>query len=295
MPNFKGTRFTNAHETLIWAAKSRGARRYTFNYDALKMANDEPADALGLDLPLCTGEERIKAPTGAKAPSDAEAGGAAAPGPPRLDPARGRGARSLLRRRHHRRGGAPARPPVHRHRARGALRRSRPRADRRGIPVSAGRSGGHRLEESRAARAVRADRRGGAAAARRSDLLAPRASTPPGCGPTACLALGEITGSIHKIGAIAQAQPRLQRLDLSGTCGPTPGLTPIDVLRPRCAPRRHDGGALVQRSAQRLLEQTGRRRQGLRRPAATPSRRGTADAASAISPLSTRRLERRNG
>ena len=37
MPNFKGTRFTNAHETLIWAAKARGARRYTFNYDAMKM------------------------------------------------------------------------------------------------------------------------------------------------------------------------------------------------------------------------------------------------------------------
>ena len=41
MPNFKGTRFTNAHETLIWAAKSRGQKRYTFNYDAMKMANDE--------------------------------------------------------------------------------------------------------------------------------------------------------------------------------------------------------------------------------------------------------------
>ncbi|MDB5442873.1 MAG: ccrM, partial [Phenylobacterium sp.] len=38
MPNFKGTRFTNAHETLIWAAKGRGAKRYTFNYDAMKMA-----------------------------------------------------------------------------------------------------------------------------------------------------------------------------------------------------------------------------------------------------------------
>jgi len=41
MPNFKGARFTNAHETLIWAAKHRGPKRYTFNYDAMKMANDE--------------------------------------------------------------------------------------------------------------------------------------------------------------------------------------------------------------------------------------------------------------
>jgi modification methylase len=41
MPNFKGTRLANAHETLIWAAKSRGQKRYTFNYDALKVANDD--------------------------------------------------------------------------------------------------------------------------------------------------------------------------------------------------------------------------------------------------------------
>jgi modification methylase len=67
MPNFKGTRFTNAHETLIWAAKSRGGRRYTFNYDAMKMANDELQMRSDWTLPLCTGEERLKDDTGAKA------------------------------------------------------------------------------------------------------------------------------------------------------------------------------------------------------------------------------------
>src|ERR1700712_3964210 len=67
MPNFKGTRFTNAHATLIWAAKSRGARRYTFNYDAMKMANDDLQMRSDWTLPLCTGEERIKGPDGAKA------------------------------------------------------------------------------------------------------------------------------------------------------------------------------------------------------------------------------------
>ncbi len=66
MPNFKGTRFTNAHETLIWAAKSRGARRYTFNYDAMKMANDELQMRSDWTLPLCTGEERVKDEAGAK-------------------------------------------------------------------------------------------------------------------------------------------------------------------------------------------------------------------------------------
>jgi modification methylase len=67
MPNFKGTRFTNAHETLIWAAKSRGARRYTFNYDAMKMANDELQMRSDWSLPLCTGDERLKDEAGAKA------------------------------------------------------------------------------------------------------------------------------------------------------------------------------------------------------------------------------------
>src|SRR3712207_466131 len=67
MPNFKGTRFTNAHETLIWATKSKGARRYTFNYDAMKMANDELQMRSDWTLPLCTGEERLKDGAGAKA------------------------------------------------------------------------------------------------------------------------------------------------------------------------------------------------------------------------------------
>ena len=67
MPNFKGTRFTNAHETLIWAAKSRGQKRYTFNYDALKMANDDLQMRSDWTLGLCTGEERIKDAEGHKA------------------------------------------------------------------------------------------------------------------------------------------------------------------------------------------------------------------------------------
>ena len=67
MPNFKGTRFTNAHETLIWAAKSRGQRRYTFNYDALKVANDDLQMRSDWTLPLCTGEERVRDENGDKA------------------------------------------------------------------------------------------------------------------------------------------------------------------------------------------------------------------------------------
>ena len=67
MPNFKGTRFSNAHETLIWAAREKGARRYAFNYDAMKMANDDVQMRSDWLLPVCAGEERIKDETGAKA------------------------------------------------------------------------------------------------------------------------------------------------------------------------------------------------------------------------------------
>jgi modification methylase len=65
MPNFKGTRFTNAHETLIWAAKSKTAK-YTFHYDALKMLNDGLQMRSDWTMPLCTGAERLKDEDGAK-------------------------------------------------------------------------------------------------------------------------------------------------------------------------------------------------------------------------------------
>ncbi|WP_292071865.1 site-specific DNA-methyltransferase, partial [Brevundimonas sp. UBA7534] len=67
MPNFKGTRFTNAHETLIWAAKSRDQKRYTFNYDALKAFNEDTQMRSDWTFALCTGEERIKDADGKKA------------------------------------------------------------------------------------------------------------------------------------------------------------------------------------------------------------------------------------
>jgi len=66
MPNFRGRRFTNAHETLIWAA--RGARsRYTFNYDSMKAFNDDLQMRSDWLLPICSGAERLKDDTGRKA------------------------------------------------------------------------------------------------------------------------------------------------------------------------------------------------------------------------------------
>ena len=66
MPNFRGTRFTNAHETLIWCAKDEKAR-YTFNYRAMKALNDDLQMRSDWVLPICGGAERVKGDDGAKA------------------------------------------------------------------------------------------------------------------------------------------------------------------------------------------------------------------------------------
>ncbi len=67
MPNFRGKRFTNAHETLIWAARDADMTGYTFNYEAMKAFNDGVQMRSDWTLPLCTGAERLKDAEGAKA------------------------------------------------------------------------------------------------------------------------------------------------------------------------------------------------------------------------------------
>jgi len=66
MPNFRGTRFTNAHETLLWCAKDEKAR-YTFNYRAMKALNDDLQMRSDWVLPICSGGERVKDAAGDKA------------------------------------------------------------------------------------------------------------------------------------------------------------------------------------------------------------------------------------
>ena len=66
MPNFRGKRLTNAHETMIWASKAE-ASKYTFNYEALKALNEGVQMRSDWVIPLCTGSERLKDETGAKA------------------------------------------------------------------------------------------------------------------------------------------------------------------------------------------------------------------------------------
>ena len=66
MPNFRGRRFTNAHETLIWASPEANAKGYTFNYEACKAFNDDLQMRSDWLLPICQGGERLKAEDGGK-------------------------------------------------------------------------------------------------------------------------------------------------------------------------------------------------------------------------------------
>ena len=66
MPNFKGRRFQNAHETMIWATRDPKAKGYTFNYDAMKAANDDVQMRSDWLFPICNGGERLKGEDGKK-------------------------------------------------------------------------------------------------------------------------------------------------------------------------------------------------------------------------------------
>ncbi|WP_182084658.1 site-specific DNA-methyltransferase [Aureimonas sp. ME7] len=66
MPNFRGRRFQNAHETMIWASKSPDAKGYTFNYEAMKAANDDTQMRSDWLFPICSGGERLRGDDGNK-------------------------------------------------------------------------------------------------------------------------------------------------------------------------------------------------------------------------------------
>ena len=76
MPNFRGVRFTNAHETLIWAQKIKGAK-HTFNHHAMKSLNDDLQMRSDWEiLPICSGKERANSNSRWHGAFHAEAGGA---------------------------------------------------------------------------------------------------------------------------------------------------------------------------------------------------------------------------
>ena len=109
MPNFRGRRFTNAHETLIWAARQRDSR-HRFNYQAMKALNDDIQMRSDWWMPLCTGAERLRNQHGLKLhPTQKPEAllhrvllASTAPGEIILDPFLGTGTTAAVARRLHR-------------------------------------------------------------------------------------------------------------------------------------------------------------------------------------------------
>jgi modification methylase len=231
MPNFKGTRFTNAHETLIWASKSRGGRRYTFNYDAMKMANDDVQMRSDWTFPLATGEERIKDETGAKGhPTQKPEAllsrlilASTRPGDLILDPFFGSGTTGAVAKRLGRQFLGIEREPRY-----AALAETRiakviptPSAD---LEVTGSKKSEPRVPFGQIVEA---------GLLRPGDsVYCPKGKLSAKVRADGSLAVGDLTGSIHKVGAMVQSQPACNgwtywhiRTDK--------GLAPIDVLRAR--------------------------------------------------------------
>ena len=206
MPNFRGRRFTNAHETMIWAARSAGAKSYTFNYEALKAGNEDCQVRSDWYLPICTGAERLKDENGRKThPTQKPEAllarvmmSASRPGDVVLDPFFGSGTTGAVAKRFGRAFIGLERDEIYAKAARARIaavetlppeavaiaptKRSEPRVAFAAV-VEAGlvKPGAILTDEKRRHRAVvRAD---------------------------GSLALGQIVGSIHKIGALAQGLP----------------------------------------------------------------------------------------
>ena len=173
MPNFRGRRFTNAHETLIWAARGRDSR-HRFNYAAMKALNDDIQMRSDWFIPLCTGPERLRNQHGLKLhPTQKPEAllhrvllASTAPGDIVLDPFLGTGTTAVVARRLHRHFIGIERHPAYAEAAIGRVRATQAGA--------AGGTGGAVSKRDDAARAVRQP--GGARAARRRE---------PGCS-TAC-------------------------------------------------------------------------------------------------------------
>jgi modification methylase len=231
MPNFKGTRFANAHETLIWAAKHRGGRRYAFNYDALKMANDDLQMRSDWSLPICSGEERIKDETGAKAhPTQKPEAllhrvilASTQPGDIILDPFFGVGTTGAAARRLGRRFIGIEREPRY-----AALARERIARVISAAPGDLEVTGSRRSEPR-----IPFGRIVEAGLLSPGDVLwCPKGRRQASVRPDGSLKAGELTGSIHKVGAMLESQPACNGWTYWHILTDR-GLQPIDILRAR--------------------------------------------------------------
>jgi modification methylase len=229
MPNFRGRRFTNAHETLIWAARDSSSRAYTFNYEQLKAGNEDTQMRSDWLFPLCTGAERLKDGQGRKIhpTQKPEAliarilNAASKPGDLVLDPFFGSGTTGAVARKLGRNFVGIEREEIYARAARERIAAVTPlAADDLVQPI-----------------ARRAEPRVAFASVVEAGLLAPGAILvdemrrhKARVRADGTLALGDIIGSIHKTGALAQGLPACNgwtywHMESEG------GLAPIDLLR----------------------------------------------------------------
>jgi modification methylase len=205
MPNFRGKRFTNAHETLIWAARSETSRPI-FNYDALKAMNDGVQMRSDWTLPLCTGAERLRDATGAKLhPTQKPEAllhrvltACTRPGDVVLDPFLGAGTTAAAARRLGRRFIGIEREPAYVEAARARIAAVEPLPPE-AAAVTASKRAAPRVAfgEVLASGKVRAGER----------LVSPCGRHEAVVRADGSLALGALTGSIHQVGARAQGAP----------------------------------------------------------------------------------------
>ena len=228
MPNFRGRRFTNAHETLIWAARGRDSR-HRFNYSAMKALNDDIQMRSDWFLPLCTGAERLRNQHGLKLhPTQKPEAllhrvllASTSPGDIVLDPFLGTGTTAVVAKRLHRRFIGIERHPAYVEAAIGRVRATKPAPE-------AGLSGA--LSKRDAPRVP-------------FGSLVERGLLPPGTKlfdrmrrvsaivtADGSVVAGAVRGSIHKVGAAVQNAPACNgwtfwHFERDGR------LVPLDVLR----------------------------------------------------------------
>jgi modification methylase len=228
MPNFRGRRFTNAHETLIWAARGKDSR-YRFNYQAMKSLNDDIQMRSDWFIPLCTGEERLRNEHGLKLhPTQKPEAllhrvllASTNQDDIILDPFAGTGTTPVVAKRLRRHFIAIERHPAYVEAAIGRVRRTRP------ISVEGATSQPTKREAIRIPFGSLVEQ----------GLITPgtmvfdrQRRVSAMVGPDGSLSSGDIRGSIHKVGALLQNAPSCNgwtfwHFERDGT------LQPLDVLR----------------------------------------------------------------
>ncbi len=229
MPNFRGRRFTNAHETLIWAARERDSR-YKFNYQAMKALNDDLQMRSDWHLPLCTGPERLRNEHGLKLhPTQKPEAllhrvllSSTAPGDVVLDPFLGTGTTAAVAKRLHRHFIGIERHPAYAEAAIGRVRAEK-RASTDGASASP-----TKREVKRVPFGSLVENGLIPPGTELTDRLRRVCATVTADGTLVC---GDVRGSIHRVGASVQNAPSCNgwmfwHVERNGT------LIPIDHFRP---------------------------------------------------------------